>query len=242
MTNPTVVQPGMARLSHRPLHFFWVCDCSGSMAVLGKIQALNTAIREAIPMMQQTASENPNAQVLVRAIRFSDGAQWHIPQPTPIDEFHWSDLSANGLTDMGKALSMVAEQLKVPPMSDRALPPVVVLISDGQPTDDFSSGLKALMDQPWGKKAVRLAIAIGQDADYEILQKFIGHSELKPLTANNPEQLVQRIRWLSTVVVKGASQNLAPAQETPKDSSVPIPNLLMPTMTSRPKLSNDTVW
>ena len=36
------------------------------------------------------------------------------------------------------------------------------------------------MDLPWGKKAVRVAIAIGEDADHEVLQKFIGHPELKP--------------------------------------------------------------
>jgi len=36
------------------------------MAVDGKIQSLNTAIKEAIPNMQDVADENPNAQVLVR--------------------------------------------------------------------------------------------------------------------------------------------------------------------------------
>ena len=55
-------------------------------------------------------------------------------------------------------------------MSDRALPPVLVLISDGQPTDDFGKGLEDLLGQPWGKKAVRVAIAIGDDADLEVLR------------------------------------------------------------------------
>ena len=72
-------------------------------------------------------------------------------------------------------------------MSERALPPVLVLVSDGQPTDDFDAGLKALLEQPWGKKAVRIAISIGRDADNEVLQKFIGNTELKPLAANSPE-------------------------------------------------------
>lgn len=216
-------RPG-GELATRPLHFIWIADCSGSMATDGKIQALNTAIREAIPHMQKVADENPNAQVLVRAIKFSNGAQWHISQPTPIEQFQWSDLSAEGVTDMGKALSMVAEQLKIPPMTDRALPPVLVLISDGQPTDDFSKGLKDLMEQPWGKKAVRIAIAIGTDADYDVLQKFIGNVELKPLQANNPEALVRHIRWVSTAVLKSAS---APASQaagaTPSTPNVPVP-------------------
>lgn len=216
-------RPG-GELATRPLHFIWICDCSGSMSVDGKIQALNNAIRQSLPLMQTAAAENPNATVFVRVLKFSDGAQWLISQPTPVEDFQWQDLNADGVTDMGKALSMVAEQLKIPPMTDRALPPVLVMISDGQPTDDFSSGLKKLMEQPWGKKAARVAIAIGQDADYEVLQKFIGNPELKPLSANNPDQLINRIKWVSTAVLKSVS---SPASQS-KDSvsgrtNVPIP-------------------
>lgn len=188
------------------------------------MEALNTAIREAIPHMRDVANENPNAEILVRVLTFSNGAQWHVVQPQPIAGFKWTDLTADGVTDMGKALSMLADQLKIPPMASRALPPVLVLISDGQPTDDFDSGLKALMEQPWGKRAVRIAVAIGRDANHDVLQKFIGNSELKPLQANNPEALVKQIRFVSTAVLKSAS---APASQVNDPSApggpVPIP-------------------
>ncbi|MCD6285559.1 MAG: tellurium resistance protein [Anaerolineae bacterium] len=209
----------------------------------GKIQALNVAIHEAIPHMQKVGAENPNAQVLVRAIKFSNGAQWHISQPTPVEDFKWEDLQADGVTDMGKALSMVAEQLKIPPMTDRALPPVLVLISDGQPTDSFESGLKELMDQPWGKKAVRIAIAIGSDADYDVLQKFIGHVEIKPLQANNPESLVNYIKWVSTAVLKSASSPASQTAASAPTTNVPVP--AVPTLTPADDdglVSADDVW
>ncbi|MCW5880815.1 MAG: VWA domain-containing protein [Anaerolineae bacterium] len=188
-----------------------------------KIHSLNFAIRDAIPHMQKVADENPNAQVLVRALAFSSGAQWTISQPTPIADFKWTDVKAGGVTDMGKALAMVAEQLHIPPMTERALPPVLVLISDGQPTDDFQTGLRALMDQAWGKKAVRIAIAIGDDADKDVLKEFIGNAEMEPLQANNPEALVNYIKWVSTAVLKSAS---SPASQTSADAggaNVPIP-------------------
>jgi uncharacterized protein YegL len=201
-------RPG-GEMTTRPLHFIWIADCSGSMETGGKIQALNAAVREAIPHMRNEASQNPNATVLVRVLKFSDGAQWLVSQPTKVSEFEWTDLTAGGVTDMGKALSMVAEQLKMPPMDARALPPVLVLISDGQPTDAFSQGLNDLMKEPWGKKAVRIAIGIGEDVDPEVLQKFIGNAEIKPVQANNPEALVRQIRWASTVVLKAASSPAA---------------------------------
>lgn len=217
------IRPG-GELSTRPLHFIWITDCSGSMSIDGKIQALNTAIREAIPQMQKVAEENPNAQVLIRAIRFSTGSVWHVTTPTPVIDFKWSDLQAGGETDLGHALRMVADQLKMPPMTDRALPQVLVLVSDGRPTDDYRSGLEALMNEPWGKKAVRIAIAIGDDADLNVLQQFIGHSELKPLQANNAESLVRYIKWVSTQVLQSAS---SPASQT-KGSSAPTGNVPVP--------------
>jgi uncharacterized protein YegL len=166
----------------------------------------------------------------VRAVKFSDAAQWHIEEPTPVAAFKWEDLDADGLTDMGKAMLLVTEQLKMPPMTDRALPPVLVLISDGQPTDDFEEGLAQLMTLPWGKKAVRIGIAIGDDADHDVLQKFINHPDLKPLQANNAEQLVRYIRWVSTAVLKSAS---APASQAKLQTvaNVPIPPLPVVTIT-----------
>jgi uncharacterized protein YegL len=229
--------PGGA-LASRPLHFFWIADCSGSMDHNGKIQALNHAIREAIPHMQQVAGENPNAQVLVRAISFASGAKWHVSQPTSIENFRWEDLKAGGVTDMGKALSMLAEQLSPEYMPPRALPPVLVLLSDGQPTDNFDRGLKSLFDQPWGKKAVRIAIAIGDDADQEILQRFIGHPEFKPLQANNAESLVRYIKWASTEVLKSASSPASQTVEAKPVGNVPLP----PVPDATPLASADDVW
>jgi uncharacterized protein YegL len=210
-------------IARRPLHFIWILDCSGSM-VGDKIQSLNFAIREVIPAMQHTASDNPHAQILVRAVTFSTGAQWHLATPTPVADFKWSDVSAGGVTDMGEALSLVADELRVPPMTDRALPPMLVLISDGYPTDDFDSGLKALMAEPWGRKAVRLALAIGQDAAREPLAKFIGSGELEPLEANNASALTDYIRWASTAVLKAASSPVSsPTGTDLTGGNVPIP-------------------
>lgn len=232
-------RPG-GELATRPLHFIWMCDCSGSMSEDGKIQALNNAIRECIPHMRTVAGENPNAQVLVRVMKFDSGATWHVSTPTIVDKFEWVDLNADGVTMMGKALSMVAEQMKMPPMTDRALPPVLVLLSDGQPTDDFNRGLKDLMDQPWGKKAVRIAIAIGEDADKECLQRFIGHPEMKPLEAKNPEMLVKYIKWASTAVLKAASSPGSQVGAASGPVAVPPPPIVI--TPSPGTVAADDVW
>lgn len=215
-------RPG-GELATRPLHFIWIADTSGSMAADGKMQALNTAIREALPHMQKEAESNPNASVLVRTVTFSSGARWVAADPVPVDAFRWQDLSADGETDLGKALSLVAEQLTMPPMEERALPPVLVLLSDGQPTDAYERGLQELLGLPWGKKAVRIAIAIGSDCDLAVLQRFIANPEIKPLQANNPEALVRYIKWVSTAVVRSASSPASQAPGADPVGNVPVP-------------------
>ncbi len=189
--------PG-GEMSSRVLDFIWIADCSGSMDG-EKIQTLNYAIRQTIPDMRKEADDNPNAQLLVRAVKFSGGASWHIPTPTPIDTFEWSDLVAGSVTDMGKALELVATELRQLPSETKRLPPVLVLLTDGQPTDDYKKGLEELLQTPWGRKSVRIAIAIGRDADLDVLEQFTGNKELV-LEAKNPQMLVKFIKWASTVI------------------------------------------
>jgi uncharacterized protein YegL len=199
-----------------------------------KIHSLNTAIREAIPHMREVAIGNPNATVFVRAISFASGAQWHVVTPTPVASFEWSDLAAGGLTSMGRALSMVATELKIERMPARGVPPVLVLVSDGAPTDDFSAGLKLLLDEPWGKKAVRVAIAIGDDADLSVLKKFIAHPELEPLVAHSSADLSSFIKWASTSILKAAS---APASQG--DGKAPSNVVLPPVPAPDPTSATD---
>lgn len=188
--------PGGA-LANRPLHFFWMVDCSSSMAG-DRIGAVNHAIQECIEPMREEAAGNPNAQLYIHTLKFASGASWVTAEPVPIEEFAWEDVEANGITDMGKAFELLAGQLSMPPMPDRSLPPVIVLLTDGYPTDDWKRPLEKLLKMPWGKKAVKVAIAIGKDAERSVLEAFTGNPEAV-LDAGNPEVLTHFIKWASTV-------------------------------------------
>jgi uncharacterized protein YegL len=216
-------RPG-ARLAARPLHFIFLLDGSGSMGVDGKIEALNDAIRGALPHLAALAEQNPFVDLLVRAVVFADGARWHLREPTPARDVAWAPVSAGGFTDLGAALVEVSSVLAVPPMDARAFPPVLVVISDGRPTDAFEDGLASVMAQPWGKRAVRLAIAIGSDADLDVLQQFIADPQLRPFSAGDPEQLAYLVRFVSTAASQLAS---TPAGES-ADRRIPEPAVPKP--------------
>ena len=212
-----IQRPGGA-LAARPLHFFWLVDCSGSMYG-EKIAAVNTAIEETLPEMRQSAKENPNAQLLIRALSFSTGASWITKEAVPVEDYQWQPMTANGLTDLGAALNLVADELTIPPMSERALPPVLVLLSDGQPTSEYKKSLDRLLHLPWGKKSVRIAISIGNDADKNVLQEFTGNQELV-LQADGAKSLTAAIKWASTVAAMVSTPASKQTSQTSSSSYV----------------------
>ncbi len=222
-------RPG-ARLARRPLHLFFLVDCSGSMQSEGKMQALNVAVREALPHLSAVVQAAPHAEILVRAIAFGSTARWHLQTPTPPQAVEWQDVGAGGYTELGQALDLLCSVMTVPPMERRALPPAIILVSDGMPTDDYAPALERLLATPWGARSIRMAVGIGRDADHETLVSFIGDDSLEPLSANNPEQLVDAIRWVSTQVSRAASTltnslprapvNRAPQLEADEDAVI----------------------
>ena len=192
-----IARPG-GELATRPLHFFWMVDCSGSMWG-EKIGVVNNAIQSVLPEMVDEAEDNPNAQLMIRTLKFSTGASWVTEKPVRVEDYVWEDLEAAGVTDLGKAFELLSAQLDVKQMGERALPPVIVLLSDGQPTDDYKKALNKFQKLPWAKKAVKIAISIGQDADDDVLLEFTGNRELV-LQANNAKMLAKMIKWASTAV------------------------------------------
>ena len=197
MMADVVARPG-GELANRPLHFFWVVDCSGSMWG-EKIGVVNNTIQSVLPEMVDEAADNPNAQLMIRTLKFATGASWITEKPVKVEEYAWEDLEASGVTDLGKAFDLLSAQLDVKQMGERALPPVIVLLTDGQPTDDYKKALTKFQKLPWAKKAVKIAISIGQDADDDVLLEFTGNRELV-LQANNAKTLAKMIKWASTAV------------------------------------------
>ena len=215
-------RPG-GELATRPIHFFWVVDCSGSMYG-EKIGIVNNTIQECIPEMRNSADNNPNAQLLIRALQFSSGASWITTSPVPVENYSWEDMEANGLTELGKAFDLLAAQLSIPPMPARALPPVIVLLSDGQPTDDYKKSLDKLKGMPWFRKAVKIAISIGQDADDDVLIEFTGNKELV-LQANNATALAKMIKWASTTASMVSAPSSKPMNSIPVSAPASTPSV-----------------
>jgi uncharacterized protein YegL len=129
---------------------------------------------------------------------FSSVAQWvydlYLEKDVTSD---WANLEASGLTNLGLALDELRRHLSfengILSDLDNAYPPLVIFISDGSPTDNWEKPLRMLQENQNYQKSFKRVIAIGDDADKDVLTQFTGTNEAV-FTVHNIEALKQIIR------------------------------------------------
>lgn len=183
----------------RPLPVIILADISGSMAVRGKIETLNSAVSEMIGTFRH--EETGSAQIHVAVITFGgEEATVHTPL-SPADRLAWSDMRATGRTPMGDAFRLATEMVedrgKIP---GRAYRPTVILVSDGIPTDDWKQPLEQLLSAPRASKAIRFSMAIGEDASIETLETFLGDSTHRVFRADQAREIHKFFKWVTMSV------------------------------------------
>jgi uncharacterized protein YegL len=103
---------------------------------------------------------------------------------------------------MGAAFREVSEVLGPDKLERRALRPAILLITDGLPTDPpggFDAGLEALTSPPAGRAALRVAVAIGRDANSAPLNRFRS-PDAPILVADSTDDIVDRLVAASIAV------------------------------------------
>ncbi len=202
------IYDGAVEVARRTMTLFFVVDASGSMEG-SKMGTLNSAVEEVIPEIRKISVENADAAIKIAVLEFSAGARWITPAPMDAEDFTWSFLNAEGLTDLGQACRQLDEKLSRKAfMSDVAgsFAPAIFLLSDGEPTDDYKPELQKLWNNNWFKKAIKVAVAIGEDANRDVLAEFTGNKEAV-LTVHTPEALAKMIRFVSVTASQIGSKS-----------------------------------
>lgn len=198
----------------RPLPVIVLADTSGSMSVDGKIEALNKGLKD---MISSFASESRlRAEIQVSVITFG-GSQAGLNLPlTPAHQLQsFTPLVADGMTPLGGALSLVCEMIEdKDSIPSRAYKPVIVLVSDGYPNDDWQGPFASLVNGERSSKATRLAMAIGADSDEIMLGDFTNDPEAPLFHAENARDIHRFFRAV-TMSVSARSQSATPNQHTP---------------------------
>ena len=191
--------------SAKPLPVYLLLDVSGSMGG-EKINNLNEAAHDMIRSMAD--EEKMEVEILISIITFGSDVNVHLPA-TSASQVDWQDLTAGGMTPMGGALRKAKEMIEdkeIIPL--RAYRPTIVLVSDGRPGDAWEEPLNVLIKTGRSQKCDRMAMAIGQDADENVLKRFIDGTEHELFYASNAKQLHEFFRYVTmSVTTRTRSQN-----------------------------------
>jgi uncharacterized protein YegL len=196
-------------IPRRTMVLFFIVDTSGSMEG-DKIGSVNTAIREVIPEIRDISNENADALIKVAVLEFSSGVKWLTANgPVDINNYNWTNIDAAGTTDFGAACKALNEKLSTKAFMAEAtgsFAPALFLLSDGEPTDNWQGGLDVLKQNNWFKAAVKVAIAIGDGADKDVLKAFTGSIETV-LEVHNKSMLMKMIKFVSVRASQVASKS-----------------------------------
>lgn len=122
-----------------------------------------------------------------------------------IDRQKLPALSANGNTAMGSGVEMALDLLerRKQEYSDKGVDyyqPWLVLMTDGSPTDNISSAISRVDKLKKNKKLTLFPVAIGDDADINILKQFSTMKQDAVLKVKSAEHFKGFFEWLSQSV------------------------------------------
>ena len=189
----------------RTMALFYLFDKSGSMFGT-KIGQVNNAMKDIPKIIKEVADGAPNANI-VAAAAFSSDVEWITSKPQTPEEFinSWKDMKAEGLTSLGAALKSLNEKMSRKEfLGDNPmgyLAPGVIILSDGEPTDDWETPLKELRKNNWFKNAIKVAFAVGDDANKDVLAEICGTKEAV-VSIDDPEKIRQYIKFVTATVSK----------------------------------------
>jgi uncharacterized protein YegL len=203
----------------RPLPVIVLADVSGSMSKNGKIDVLNDAIQSMIESF--AAEDHSRAEIHVAVIAFGKGGAKLHQSLLPAVQIKWNRVSAAGNTPMGAAFDLVVkiveDHAQIP---SRAYRPTVVLVSDGQPTDEWREPLQRMLASDRASKAARFVLGIGDDADPAMLAEFLADPSARVYSAHEARQIKNFFRWV-TMSVTQRTRSLNPNSVVVVDPTAP---------------------
>lgn len=206
----------------RRLPVYLVLDTSGSMTgepieqVKNGVQMLVSALRQD-PYALETA--------YLSVIAFNTTASQLVPL-TELTSFQAPDLQAGGVTELGEALKLVAERASQEVTKTTAdtkgdWKPMVFIMTDGMPTDDWESGLLRFRQEKWGI-VIGCAIGKNEQSVNDVLLKICGEAVVQLDTADS-SAISAFFKWVSASISTGSQKVESGAKEVSDLGELPPP-------------------
>ena len=209
----------------RSLPVVLLLDVSGSMN--GRCSDGKTKIESlydaTVQMIDSFIDQEIKETVIDLAIiTFGESLDLHT-EYTPVSSLKNSiqKFEARGGTPLGHALAMAKAMIEDPETtSKKSYRPVVVLVSDGQPTDEWRPSMNDFLTTGRTQKCQRYSVAIGDEASTtEALRNFAQDAE-SLFIASDAADLADTFKKVSTSAVENERKSrVASPSDSPKSAS-----------------------
>jgi uncharacterized protein YegL len=204
---------------HRKLPVYLLLDTSGSMA-----GEPIEAVKNGVQLLVSTLRQDPHAleTAYLSIIGFGSSASVLVPS-SELAAFQPPALVASGTTSLGEALALLAARIDVEVTRTTAdtkgdWKPLVFLMTDGMPTDNWQAGLDELRKR---KVGTVVACAAGQQCDEAVL-KQITEIVVRLDTADS-STIAAFFKWVSASISTGSQRVDAGGKEVAGLDDLPPP-------------------
>lgn len=203
----------------RRLPVYLLLDTSGSMT-----GEPIEAVKNGVQMMVHSLRQNPQAieTAFVSIITFDSEAKQLIPL-TDLASFQTVDLKAAGTTALGAALSLLADKLETE-VTKTTLEqkgdwkPIVFIMTDGVPTDDWQAGFQKLKAV---KKGLIVGCAAGNNADDKVLKEIA--DQVVRLSNTDADSIGKFFQWVSASIATTSTKVEETGIDLTKKDQLPPP-------------------
>jgi len=182
------------------------------------------AVKNGVQMMIHSLRQNPQAieTAFVSIITFDSDAKQLIPL-TDLASFQTVDLKAAGTTALGAALSLLADKLenevtKTTLEQKGDWKPIVFIMTDGVPTDDWQTGFQKLKAV---KKGLIVGCAAGNNADDKVLKEIA--DQVVRLSNTDADSIGKFFQWVSASIATTSTKVEETGIDLTKKDQLPPP-------------------
>ena len=200
------------------LMVYLFADSSGSMEIDGRIKTANQVIDTTVRRLRAITDQTDKVELVFCACSYALAAKQIGMGPTSAKKFVWYEQMLENGTCMGAALDELNKALDY--CEGSIYPPIILILSDGNATDDVNAALDRLRGNPLFQQSHKFGISF--DSDHaEDLAAVVGDEHLIPI--QELEGFYEKLTAAVQSIIKSQETGTAKAPDMQPDEAAGAP-------------------